>query len=79
MGAGSIIRAHMDPFKILVIIVLFAIIFSLGNGLFHLSRGKGDSKKLARALTVRVCLSVALFVLLILAWYTGLITPHGLK
>jgi cytochrome bd-type quinol oxidase subunit 2 len=69
----------MDPFKILVVIVLFAIIFSLGSALFHLSRGKGDSKKMARALTVRVGLSVALFILLMLAWYNGLITPHGLK
>ncbi len=78
MGAGSIIRAPMDPFKILVVVVLFAIIFSLGNALWHLSRGKGDSKKMARALTVRVGLSVALFILLMLAWYNGLITPHGL-
>ena len=79
MGAGSIIRAPMEPFKILVIIILFAIVFSLGSALFHLSRGKGDSKKMARALTIRVGLSVALFILLMLAWYNGLITPHGLR
>ncbi len=79
MGAGSIIRAPMEPFKILVIIVLAAIIFSLGSALFHLSSGKGDSKKMARALTIRVGLSLALFILLMLAWYNGLITPHGLK
>jgi hypothetical protein len=69
----------MEPFKILIIIVLFAIIFSLGSALFHLSSGKGDSKKMARALTVRVGLSLALFILLMLAWYNGLISPHGLK
>lgn len=69
----------MDPFKILVIVILFAIIFSLGSALFHLARGKGDSKKMARALTVRVGLSVVLFILLMLAWQAGLITPHGLK
>ena len=78
MGAGSIIRAPMEPFKILVIIILFAIVFSLGSALFHLSRGKGDSRKMARALTIRVGLSVVLFILLMLAWYNGLITPHGL-
>ena len=32
---------------------------------------------MARALTVRIVLSIALFVLLMLAWYAGLITPHG--
>jgi len=69
----------MDAFKILVIIILFAIVGSLGSALFHLSRGKGDSKKMARALTVRVGLSVILFILLMLAWYNGLISPHGIK
>jgi hypothetical protein len=78
MGAGSIKWAPMDVIKILIIITLFAIIFSLGSALFHLSRGKGDSKKMARALTIRVGLSVALFILLMLAYYNGLITPHGI-
>ena len=79
MGAGSIKCTLMDAFKILVIIILFAIVGSLGSALFHLSRGKGDSKKMARALTVRVGLSVILFILLMLAWYNGLIAPHGIK
>jgi cytochrome bd-type quinol oxidase subunit 2 len=68
----------MDAIKILIIIVLFAIVVSLGSALFHLSKDKGDSKKMARALTVRVGLSVLLFILLMLAWKTGLIEPHGL-
>jgi hypothetical protein len=32
-----------------------------------------------RALTLRIGLSVVLFVLLMLAWYFGLISPHGLN
>jgi len=78
MGAGSIKWAPMDVIKILIIVTLFAIVFSLGSALFHLSKGKGDSKKMARALTIRVGLSVLLFILLMLAWYNGLITPHGI-
>ena len=78
MGAGSIKCTPMDVIKILVIITLFAIIFSLGSALYHLSSGKGDSKKMARALTIRVGLSLALFILLMLAYYNGLITPHGI-
>ena len=78
MGAGSIKCTPMDVIKILIIIALFAIVFSLGSALFHLSKGKGDSKKMARMLTIRVGLSVALFILLMLAWYNGLITPHGI-
>lgn len=83
MGAGSIKWLPMDPFKILVIVMLFAIIGSLGSALFHFSRNKSggeeESRKMARALTVRVSLSVVLFILLMLAWYNGLITPHGLS
>ncbi len=53
---------------------------SLGSGLFHLSRGGGeeDSRKLARALTVRISLSLALFVLLFVAWRLGFLAPHAL-
>jgi len=65
--------------RVAVIVVLIAIVASLGTALFHLSSGRGDSRKMARALTVRIGLSVALFVLLMLAWRFGLITPHSLQ
>jgi apolipoprotein N-acyltransferase len=64
--------------KFLIIACLLAIIVSLGSGLFHLVNDKGDSKKMVKALTVRVALSVALFILLIIAWSQGLIQPHGI-
>jgi Protein of unknown function (DUF2909) len=67
----------MEPIKILIIIVLFAIVGSLGSALFHLSKGQGDSKKMVRMLSIRVGLSLALFILLIAAWYVGLIHPTG--
>jgi hypothetical protein len=67
----------MDVIKILVIVALGGIVFSLGSALFHLSRGKGDPQKMVRALTIRVALSVGLFILLMVAWYNGLISPHG--
>ena len=69
---------RMDVIKVLVVVVLLGIVISLGSALFHLSRGKGDPRKMVRALTIRVGLSVGLFILLMLAWYNGLITPHGL-
>ena len=62
---------------LLVALALAGIIASLGFGLVHLSRGgPEDSRRLARALTVRITVSIALFALLMLAWYFGLITPH---
>lgn len=69
--------------RVLVLIILGAIVVSLGSALVHLSRGgRGDeeeSRKLSRALTVRIALSIALFVLLMLAWRVGLIAPHGMR
>jgi len=71
------LRTMQPLIRLLAIGVLIAIVASLGSALFHLSRS-GDSAKLVRALTVRIGLSLALFVLLMLAWYFGLISPHGL-
>lgn len=64
-------------FKILVVIVLCTILFSLGSGLVFMFRDKGRSDRMLKALTLRIALSVGLFLLLMLAYATGLITPHG--
>ena len=63
--------------KILIVACLIAIVVSLGSGLFHLVNDKGDSKRMVRALTVRIALAVALFILLFIAWSQGMISPHG--
>jgi len=69
----------MEPMiRILVLVVFLGILGSLGSALYQLTRGAGDSKKMIRALTIRIGLSVALFLLLMLGWYAGLIAPHGL-
>lgn len=65
--------------KFLIVLCLLGIIFSLGTGLFHLVKDKGNSKKMANALTVRIALSVALFILLFIAWKQGMIQPHGIS
>jgi hypothetical protein len=64
--------------KFLIVACLIAIVVSLGSGLFHLVNDKGESKRMVRALTIRIALSVALFILLFIAWSQGLIQPHGL-
>ncbi len=64
-------------FKIVVIIAIFAIIFSLGSGMVFLLKDKSGSKRTVKALTFRIGLSVALFVLLLVAFALGWITPHG--
>ncbi len=63
--------------KLLIVAVLIAIVLSLGMGLFHLVSDKGESKRMVHTLTLRIALSVALFILLLIAWSKGLIAPHG--
>jgi hypothetical protein len=68
----------MDLIRLVILGLLAAIVISLGTALYHLGSGKGDSKKLLRALTIRIALSVVLFAVLMIAWRAGLITPRGL-
>jgi len=69
----------MELFRILVGLVMVGIVASLGSALFHLMTDKGDSKKMVRALTGLVGLSVGLFRLLMAAWALGLIQPLGVN
>jgi hypothetical protein len=67
-------------FKFLVVLILGAILVSLGKALFHLSSSKpGDSGKLVKALGVRIGLSVLLFVLLLFAYSQGWIEPQRVR
>jgi uncharacterized membrane protein len=74
---GGIIMELM--FKIPVILVLVFIVFSLGQGMYYLAKddGEEDKTRVVRALTVRIVLSLTLFGLLMLGYFTGLIQPHG--
>jgi len=65
--------------KILILFTLAAIVASLFSGLFHLVKDEGQSKRMVNALTVRVALSVLLFVLLFVAWRNGLIEPRHVR
>jgi cytochrome bd-type quinol oxidase subunit 2 len=66
-----------SEFKVVVALLFIGIVASLGRALFHMSSGEGDSGQMARALTMRISLSVALFLVITIAWYLGLISPHA--
>jgi Protein of unknown function (DUF2909) len=66
-------------FKFFVIAMLVLILLSLGNALFHLSSKKGDSRKMVKALSWRIGLSVLLFLILILGYYGGWVHPAVLR
>ena len=65
--------------QFIVIACLVGIVASLGVALFHLVHDKGESKRMARALTIRIVLSVALFLFLVVGWWQGWIHPHGFR
>ncbi len=65
--------------KFIIIAVIFLILLSLGSGLFFLFKDTSETKRTAKALTIRITLSISLFIALFLAFYFGLIIPHGIK
>ena len=65
-------------FKIVVVVLLVIILISLASGLVFLIRDKGRSDRTVKSLTLRIALSVALFVLLFIGFAAGLIKPHGI-
>lgn len=63
--------------KIIIVIMLVLIVGSLFSALFFLVKDKGSGERTARALTIRISLSLALFVMLMIGYYFGLIgQPH---
>lgn len=65
--------------KIIVAIAFALILGSLASALLFLMRDKGKSNRTVYALTMRVGLSVLLFVLLLIAYRLGWIQPTGLR
>ena len=68
--------------KYLVVAAFVGIVVSLGSALFFMMRnGNNDALKgnrMARALAVRVGLSILLSLCLLAAWQLGYIQPTGL-
>lgn len=64
--------------KIIIIFAMIIIAGSLASGLIFLIRDSGHSKRTVKALTIRISISVSLFIFLIIAFKLGLIKPHGI-
>jgi hypothetical protein len=62
--------------RYVVLIFVAFILFSLFSALYFLLKDKGGSTRTAKALTIRVVLSITLFVLLLLGFHFGLITQR---
>ena len=65
--------------RIAVIVAFIGILGSLASALFYLMRDKGASSKTVNALTVRIGLSVVLFLFLLFAYWMGWIEATGFQ
>jgi cytochrome bd-type quinol oxidase subunit 2 len=62
--------------KIVILVLLLAVVASLFSGLYFVYKDKGNSNRAVISLTIRIALSVLVFVLLIGSYYFGWI-PGG--
>jgi hypothetical protein len=62
--------------RIIVILFIVVILASLGSALYYMVKDRGTTERTAKALTVRIALSITLFVLLLLGFHFGLITTR---
>jgi hypothetical protein len=64
--------------KIVILVLLFAVIVSLFSGLYFVYKDKGTTNRAVISLTIRIVLSVLVFVLLIGSYYFGWIPAGGM-
>lgn len=65
--------------KIIVLLLIIVILASLGSALYYLIKDQGKSDRVVKALTVRIGVSMLLFLSLMAAYYFGWIPETGLR
>lgn len=63
--------------KLVVILILLAIVASLGSGLWFLAKDDRGSKRVLTALKLRVALSAILIAFLLAGYFQGWILPKA--
>jgi Na+/pantothenate symporter len=64
--------------KTIIVVLLILVILSLGAGMFTLIKDQNKSDRTVKFLTLRIALSVSLFIIIIVSFFMGWIQPHGL-
>jgi hypothetical protein len=59
--------------KVVIVLTLIVILGSLFSALYFLAKDKNGGERTVKALTIRIGLSIGLFILLMLGYATGLI------
>lgn len=64
--------------RIIILLALAGILLALGSALVYLVRDRGTTSRTVNALTVRVGISVALFLFILFSYWMGWIQPRSL-
>jgi hypothetical protein len=62
-------------YRVIVVTFLLVIVGSLFSALLFLMKDKGNTDRTVKALTVRISLSITLFLLLVSGFYFGILPP----
>lgn len=65
--------------RIVALLFIVFILGSLASALYYLIKDKGQSDRAVKMLTIRVGLSLALFVMLMAGYYFGIVPQSGLR
>ena len=63
--------------RIIILLALAGILLALGSALVYLIRDRGTTNRTVNALTVRVGISVALFLFILFSYWMGWIQPRS--
>jgi len=59
--------------KIIAVLFFLFIVYSLASALFYMVKDKGQSTRMLKSLTLRIGLSVVLFIILMTGYYFGIL------
>jgi branched-subunit amino acid transport protein AzlD len=63
--------------RTIIVIAFIGILVALGSALVFLVRDRGSTNRTVNALTVRISLSVALFLFILFSYWMGWIEPRS--
>ncbi|MCF6189979.1 MAG: twin transmembrane helix small protein [Cocleimonas sp.] len=61
----------------IILIFFIFIIYSLASALYYMMKDGGGSKRMVKALTLRVGISILLFLFILFSFWMGWIKPAG--
>ena len=63
--------------RIVILILLAAVLISLFAGLFFVYKDRGTTNRAVISLTIRIALSIVVFLILIASYYFGLVPQRS--